>query len=331
MDTFPAFRIHSRDGHIVAGLERMTLGQLTPGEVLIRARYSTINYKDALAATGTGRILRRYPLNGGFDVSGEVETSTDPRFTPGQPVLVTGAGLGERSDGGFARYVRAPADGVIPLPEGLGLSDAMAVGTAGFTAALGIHRMEQNGQRPGDLPIAVTGATGGVGSLAIDMLAARGYRVAAISGKPEADAYLRRIGAAEVLPRQQLDLGSKPLETVRFAGAIDNVGGDLLAGLTRTTDFWGNIACIGLAASPKLETTVMPLILRGVSLLGINSTETPRDVRLAVWQRIATDLRPRHLDTIVTRRLTLDELPGAFDDFIAGRVVGRTVVSIDPA
>jgi len=330
MQTFPAFRIHSRDGHIVAGLEQMTPAQLTPGEVLIRARYSTINYKDALAATGAGRILRRYPLNGGIDVSGEVESSTDPRYAPGQPVLVTGAGLGERSDGGYAHYVHAPADAVIPLPEGLSLADAMAIGTAGFTAALGIHRMEQNGQRPDGRPIAVTGATGGVGSLAVDMLAARGYRVAAISGKPEAGDYLTGIGASEVLRRQDLDLGSKPLESIRFGGAIDSVGGELLAGLTRTMDFWGNIACIGLAASPKLETTVMPLILRGVSLLGINSTETPREVRLAVWQRIATDLRPRHLDAIVTRRLPLAALSReVFHDFIEGRVIGRTLVVID--
>jgi NADPH2:quinone reductase len=330
MQTFPAFRIHSRDGHIVAGLEQMTQAQLTPGEVLIRARYSTINYKDALAATGAGRILRRYPLNGGIDVSGEVQSSTDPRFEPGQPVLVTGAGLGERIDGGFAHYVHAPADAVIPLPAGLSLADAMAIGTAGFTAALGIHRMEQNGQRPDGGPIAVTGATGGVGSLAVDMLAARGYRVAAISGKSGAGDYLRGIGAGEVLRRQDLDLGSKPLESIRFGGAIDNVGGELLAGLTRTMDFWGNIACIGLAASPKLETTLMPLILRGVSLLGINSTETPRALRLAVWSRLATDLRPRHLDAIVTRRLRLSALSReVFHDFIEGRIIGRTLVEID--
>jgi NADPH2:quinone reductase len=214
------------------------------------------------------------------------------------------------------------------MPAGLDAPTAMSLGTAGFTAALAIHRMEQNGQTPAGGPIAVTGATGGVGSIAIDMLATRGYRVSAVSGKADAGEYLRSLGASEVLDRKTLDFGSRPLEAARFAGAIDNLGGEALAWLTRTVDFWGNIASIGLASSPELKTTVMPFILRGVALLGINSSATRREWRLAVWQRIATDLRPRQLARIVTRTIDFEELPQAFPDYIAGRVTGRTLVRI---
>jgi len=214
------------------------------------------------------------------------------------------------------------------MPPGLDAFTAMALGTAGFTAALAIHRMEQNGQEPAGGPIAVTGASGGVGSIAIDMLSARGYRVVAVSGKADAVPYLRELGASEVLLRASLDLGSRPLENARFGGAIDNLGGDTLTWLTRTVDFWGNIASIGLASGAGFTTTVMPFILRGVALLGVNSSATRREWRLAVWRRIATDLRPRHIERIVTRTIPFDELPGAFPDYIAGRVTGRTVVRI---
>src|SRR6185437_10243247 len=214
-------------------------------------------------------------------------------------------------------------------PPGLDEFTAMALGTAGFTAALAIHRLEHNGQTPGKGPIVVTGATGGVGSLAIDMLSARGYEVIAVSGKARSTDYLRSIGASRVLARQEINFGSRPLESVQFAGAVDNVGGEMLTWLTRTVDFWGNIASIGLAGSAELKTTVMPFILRAVSLLGINtSSSVPRGMRLAVWNRIATDLRPRHLDRIVTRTISFDELPGAFPAYIEGGVVGRTVVKI---
>jgi acrylyl-CoA reductase (NADPH) len=296
--------------------------------VLIRVTHSGINYKDALAATGAGKILRRYPLVGGIDLAGVVESSTDRRYAPGTAVLVTGCGLSETHDGGYAQYARVPGDWVIPMPPGLDASTAMALGTAGFTAALAIHRMEQNGQEPAGGPIAVTGASGGVGSIAIDMLSGRGYRVVAVSGKAAAVPYLKELGASEVLLRESLDLGSRPLENARFGGAIDNLGGDTLTWLTRTVDFWGNIASIGLAAGPTFTTTVMPFILRGVALLGINSSATRRELRLAVWQRIASDLRPRHLDRIVTRTIPFEELPAAFPDHIAGRVTGRTVVRI---
>jgi len=328
MNRFRAFRIHSQGGKIVARFEELGLDDLAPGEVVIRVTHSGINYKDALAATGAGKILRRYPLVAGIDLAGIVESSSDPRFAPGTAVLVTGCGLSETHDGGYAQFARVPGDWVIPMPPGLDAFTAMALGTAGFTAALAIHRMEQNGQEPAGGPIAVTGASGGVGSIAIDMLSARGYRVVAVSGKAEAAPYLRELGASEVLLRAGLDLGSRPLENARFGGAIDNLGGDTLTWLTRTVDFWGNIASIGLASGAGFTTTVMPFILRGVALLGVNSSATRREWRLAVWQRIATDLRPRHIERIVTRTIAFDELPAAFPDYIAGRVTGRTVVRI---
>jgi NADPH2:quinone reductase len=327
-DKFRAYRIHSEGGRINARFEDLGLQDLSPGEVVIRVSHSGINYKDALAATGAGKILRRYPLVGGIDLAGIVESSADPRFRAGDEVLVTGSALSETHDGGYAEMARVNADWVIPLPQGMNAFDVMALGTAGFTAALAIHRMEQNGQSPQGGPIVVTGASGGVGSLAIDMLARRGYRVIAVSGKPAAVPYLQELGAHEVLSRQALDLGSRALETARFGGAIDNLGGEILTWLTRTVDFWGNIASIGLAGGPELKTTVMPFILRGVSLLGINSSATPREWRLKVWERIGTDLRPRHLKQIVTRTIDFPQLPQAFAGYVDGSVTGRTVVRI---
>ena len=328
MDRFTAFRIHELGGKIAARFDEITLDDLSPGEVVIDVQYSDINYKDALAATGAGKILRRYPLVGGIDLAGVVRGSQDARFKSGDPVLVTGCGLSETVDGGYAEVARVKADSVIPLPAGLDAFHAMALGTAGFTAALAIHRMERNGQAPARGPVVVTGATGGVGSVAIDMLAARGYEVIAVTGKKDVAEYLQSLGAARVVSRQELELGTRPLEAARFAGAIDNVGGDMLAGLTRHVDFWGNIASVGLAGGAELKTTVMPFILRGINLLGINSSATPRAERLAVWQRIAGDLRPRHLDRIAGRTIALTELPGAFQAYIDGNVVGRTVVKI---
>jgi len=328
MHSFKSYRIHLEDGRIVARFEQLSLEDLAPGEVVIRVSHSGINYKDALAATGAGKILRRYPLVGGIDLAGVVESSSDARYLPGEAVLVTGCALSETHDGGYAQLARVRGDWVIPLPAGLSAFEAMALGTAGFTAALAIHRMEQNGQSPQGGAIAVTGASGGVGSVAVDMLATRGYRVVAVSGKNSAVPYLRELGAQEVLARQGIDLGSRPLESARFGGAIDNLGGELLTWLTRSVDFWGNIASIGLAAGAELNTTVMPFILRGVSLLGINSSATPRELRLAVWQRIATDLKPRHLARIVTRTIAFEELPQAFPAYLDGAVTGRTVVRI---
>jgi NADPH2:quinone reductase len=328
MQKFKAFRIHDEDGKTRAGVESVALNELSGGNVVIEAHYSSVNYKDALAGTGEGKILRRSPLIGGIDVSGVVASSDDPRFEKGAAVLVTGCGLSEVHDGGYAEYVRVPADWVIPVPEGLDTSQAMALGTAGFTAALAIKRLEDNHQAPELGPILVTGATGGVGSFAIDMLSKLGYEVVALSGKPEAEAYLKSLGASRILDRHTLEMGSQPLEKTQWGGAVDNVGGDTLAWLTRTVNAWGNIVSIGLAGGVKLNTTVMPFILRGVGLLGVTSSNCPLSWRQSLWQRLGSDLRPRHLDKIVTETVTLEQLPEVFKRMLAGKTQGRVVVRL---
>ena len=306
MDNFRALRIDEQDGKIVAAFKTLSIDDLTEGNVVVRVSHSTINYKDALAATGTGRILRRYPLNGGIDLAGVVVSSEDVEFPPGTAVLVNGCGLSETVDGGYSEYARLDSKSLVPIPEGMTAAEAMQIGTAGYTAALAIHRMEQNAQTPDLGPVVVTGATGGVGSIAIDMLAGRGYEVAAVTGKAAEEAYLREIGAARILLRDQIDLGKRPMEKAEWAGAIDNLGGDYLTWLTRTMLYGGNIASIGLAASHELNTTVMPFILRAVCLLGINSVDTPYDLRRTVWGRIGDDLKPRHLDRIGSHTISLD-------------------------
>ena len=328
MKSFRAFRIDQDNDRIVAGFCELSLDDLTAGEVVIKVSHSTINYKDALAATGAGKILRTYPLVGGIDLAGTVVSSEDERLEPGTVVLVNGCGLSETVDGGYAEYARVKSDSVVPVPAGMTAAQAMQIGTAGYTAALAIQRMEQNNQLPENGPIVVTGATGGVGSIAVDMLDGRGYEVVALTGKAEQAEYLKSIGAHEVLLRGEVDLGKRPMEKARWGGAIDNLGGDVLTWLTRTVKYGGNIASIGLAASPALNTTVLPFILRAVCLLGINSVDTPRHLRLQVWERIGGDLRPRHLDEISGRTIKFDELPDAFQAYIDGTVTGRTVVKI---
>jgi len=328
MDRFRAFRIDEQDGKIVSGFQELGIDDLTDGNVVVRVTHSTINYKDALAATGKGRILRKYPLNGGIDLAGVVVSSEDTDFQPGAEVLVNGCGLSETVDGGYSEYARLDSGSLVPVPEGLSCAEAMQIGTAGYTAALAIHRMEQNNQSPEQGPIVVTGATGGVGSVAIDMLAGRGYEVAAVTGKSAEESYLRGIGAQQILLRDEIDFGKRPMEKAQWAGAIDNLGGDYLTWLTRTVQYGGNIASIGLAASHELHTTVLPFILRAVCLLGINSVETPHDLRRAVWARIGGDLRPQHLETIGNRTISLDDLPDAFQAYIDGTVTGRTIVEI---
>lgn len=328
MNSFKAYRIHSDDGKIRAGFENISLDDLSDGDVVIRAAYSDVNYKDALAATGKGKILRKYPLVGGIDVSGTVEQSSSNRFRQGDKVTVCGCELSETRDGGYAEYVRVPAECAVKLPDSLSLFEAMAIGTAGFTAALAVDRMEQNGQTPDHGPILVTGATGGVGSVAIDILSGRGYEVVALTGKAESEDYLISLGAASVLLRDNVDLGKRPLEKAEWGGAVDSLGGEYLTWLTRTTKPFGNIAAIGLASSWELNTTVMPFILRAVSLLGINSVMCPPEMREKAWHRLGSDLRPRHLENIVTRTTAFDDLPLVFDDFIDGKNIGRTVVTI---
>jgi len=325
---FRAYRIDQEDGKIVAGFTTLNIDDLSAGDVVIRVSHSTINYKDALAATGAGKILRTFPLVGGIDLAGSVVSSEDGRWSEGDLVLVNGCGLSETCDGGYAEYARVAADSIVPVPDGMNASQVMQIGTAGYTAALAIYRMEQNGQSPEGGPVVVTGATGGVGSIAVDMLDGRGYEVVAVTGKSEQSEYLKSIGATEILIRDEIDLGKRPLEKARWGGAIDNLGGDYLTWLTRTVNYGGNIASIGLAASHELNTTVIPFILRAVCLLGINSVDTPRDLRLQVWDRIGKDLRPRHLDIIGSRSIGFDELPDAFQAYIDGTVTGRTVVAI---
>jgi acrylyl-CoA reductase (NADPH) len=328
MKAFQALRVHQVEKATQSRLETIQLDDLSAGAVVIRVAYSSLNYKDALAVTGKGRIMRGFPRVAGIDLSGVVESSGDPACKPGDKVLVTGCNIGESLDGGLAEYARVPASAVVPLPQGLSLWEAMALGTAGFTAALALRRMLENHQAPELGPIAVTGPTGGVGSVAINLFTRAGFKVAAITGKKSSEDYLRGLGAGEVLDRTSLELGSKPLESARWGGAVDNLGGETLAFLTRTVQPWGNIACIGLAQGPGLNTTVMPFILRGVSVLGIHSVECPRPWRLAIWERLSTDWKPPQLRSIAPRTIGLEEVPKACEAIITGQVQGRSVVRI---
>ncbi len=329
MTSFKALRVHQTPSGPTALLESVTLADLTPGEVLVRVAFSGLNYKDALAVTGRGGVLRTYPRIAGIDFSGVVEHSSDTAFKPGERVLATGAGLGEWRDGGFAEYARVPAEALVPLPTGLSLLEAMALGTAGFTAALALRRMLENHQDPAQGPIAVTGATGGVGSIALALLKRAGFATAAITGKPQAGAFLRELGADEVIDRARLDLGSKPLEKAVWGGAVDNLGGEVLTYLTRTVKPWGNVACIGLAQSRALTGTVMPLILRGVSLLGIHSVQVPRAWRLAIWELLGGPWRPADIEARIVRAVIgLESVPAAAQALIAGQAQGRFVVRL---
>ncbi|MDR3417826.1 MAG: YhdH/YhfP family quinone oxidoreductase [Nevskia sp.] len=330
MSTFKALRVHQVEKTFQARLEPIQLSDLSAGEVVIRVAYSCLNYKDALAVTGKSRIMRSMPRVAGIDLSGVVESSADPHYRPGDKVLVTGCNLGELLDGGLAEFARVPAEAVVPLPAGLSLFEAMALGTAGFTAGMALRRMLENHQAPEHGPIAITGPTGGVGSVAITLFKRQGFTVSAITGKttPAADEYLRMLGADEIVDRNSLDLGSKPMETARWGGAVDNLGGETLTYLTRTVKPWGNIGSVGLAQGHQLNTTVMPFILRGVSLLGIHSVEVPRPWRLQIWERLASDWKPQQLAKIVTRTVPLEEVPAMCAELIAGKALGRTVVRI---
>jgi NADPH2:quinone reductase len=389
-EPFRAFRVFEEDGRVQGRVVDATLDDLSAGDLVIKAAYSSVNYKDALAATGAGKIIRRFPLVAGIDVAGTVASAPPPaanaitladgmtvkdlaeqlglsvkdvlarllmkrlllsinstlstetatmiarelgadvaggRFREGQQVLVTGYDLGAAHDGGYAGLVRVPAEWVVAIPDGLSAFDVMAVGTAGFTAALSIADLERNGLTPAQGPVIVTGATGGVGSLAVQMLAARKYQVTALTGKDEAHDYLRSLGATDVISRHSLQMGTKPMEKSRWAGAVDVVGGETLAWLTRTMMYNGGIASSGLTGGTDLKTTVLPFILRGVKLLGIDSAMCPMARRIEVWRRIATDLEPGHLRSVVTE-IGLDDLPDAFATLLAGAARGRYVVNV---
>jgi acrylyl-CoA reductase (NADPH) len=327
-EKFKAFRIHNDAEGYRSGIEDISIDDLSSGDVVIRGEWSSINYKDALAATGKGKILQKYPLVGGIDVAGEVVSSESERFLPGDKVLVTGCNMSEKRDGGYSQYMRLDSDTVVPVPEGLSTRDVMGIGTAGFTAAISLYRMEALGQTPAAGPIVVTGASGGVGSFAIDILTGAGYEVHAITGKVEQFDYLEELGARQCISRHDLHWGQKPLERTRWAGCIDSVGGDTLAGISRVIDLWGNIAVCGMAGGIGLNATNLPLILRGVSLIGISSNNTPYELRKTLWNRLANEWRPRHMDSIVSNEVSLDDLGEAFDTLMKGNALGRTVVKL---
>jgi acrylyl-CoA reductase (NADPH) len=325
--SFPAFRIHNDADGYRSGIEAISLDDLAPGEIVVRTAFSSVNYKDALAGTGEGRILRRFPLVGGIDVAGHVVASSDRRFREGDAVLVTGSGLSETRDGGYSEYARIQAEWAIPVPGGLSLRESMILGTAGFTAALALYRMLDNRQSRDLGPLCVTGATGGVGSLAVDIFSRAGFEVHAVSGKPAHADYLRSIGASQVLGRDALAT-TRPLESTRFGGGLDNVGGSMLASLLAQTAPLGNVASAGLAASASLDATVMPFIIRGVSLLGVASGGTPRAIREDIWRHLASDWKPLHLDRICTREVSMADLPDVFAAMLAGGSLGRTLVAL---
>ena len=326
---FKAFKLTEADRKVRGEFVECTLEDLDAGDVVVRVAYSDVNYKDALAATGKGRILRRASCIGGIDFSGTVVSSGDARFAKGDAVLGVGFDLGVAHHGGYSEYARVPAEWLVKLPQGMTLWDAMAFGTAGFTAGIAVVRMEHNGLKPANGPVIVNGATGGVGSIALSALARLGYHVVALTGKAGEADWLKKLGAAEVKLRSEIDLTKiKPLDKAIWAGAVDNLGGDVLAWMASTMKVNGVIASIGLAASANFNTTVMPFILRGVSLLGINSTDSPSpELRREVWRRLATDLRPPALKEMV-QTIPFDELPSVFERFINAQVRGRVVVDL---
>jgi putative YhdH/YhfP family quinone oxidoreductase len=325
---FKAYRTFEQDKVVSSRFVELSLDDLDAGDVVVRTKYSTINYKDALSHNGTGRIMRKYPTVAGIDMAGTVESSADPRWKKGDKVIVHGYDMGVAHDGGYAEYVRVPGDWIVRRPESMTAFDAMTMGTAGYTAALAIMLMEHNGLKPANGPVAVTGATGGVGSVAVEILAKSGYHVVAITGKPEEKAYLTSLGAKEVLDRRGIDLSKiRPLDKATWAGAVDNLGGDLLAWLLSTMKVGGMVGAVGLAADMKLNTTVAPFILRGVGLLGADSANTPMPLRQKVWNKLAVEWRPDVVHDQV-RTIDFDELPTHFDAYLKGMVRGRTVVRI---
>src|SRR6266849_6363112 len=325
--TFRAFVVNKTDEGFTAGFNELTQADLPPGEVLIKVAYSSVNYKDGLASIPEGRIVRSYPFVPGVDLSGVVVESSDSRFKPGDEVLATSYELGVSHYGGFSEYARVKADWVVPLPQGLTLKEAMALGTAGFTAALAIHQLGKNGLKPQNGPVLVTEATGGLGSVAINILSSQGYTVFASSGKSSEQDYLKRLGASEILDRQETSAEStRPLEKERWAGSIDSVSGSTLAYLIRATKYGGSIASCGNTGGPNFSTTVFPFILRGVNLLGIESVYCPMELRKELWHRLAGDYKPRHLLDTIAHEVTLEELPQVVATILKGGTRGRTII-----
>ena len=327
--TYRALLVDRVNDSVSATIRDLSEADLPPGDVTIRVHWSSINYKDGLALSPSGRVVRSYPMVPGVDLAGVVVDSKDTRFSPGLEVLVTGYDLGVSHPGGFAELARVPADWVVPLPDGLTLKEAMAIGTAGFTAALSLEALEHNGLRPANGTVIVTGATGGVGSTAVAMLAQAGYTVAASTGKTSEHDYLRQLGASEILSREEVSAeSSRPLESERWAGAVDPVGGSTTAYLIRTMKYGASIALSGLTGGNAIATTVYPFILRNVSLLGIDSVFTPMEKRQRTWHRLATDLKPRGLLDSIAVETDLDGVPAVCADILQGKVRGRTLVRL---
>jgi acrylyl-CoA reductase (NADPH) len=328
-ETFPAFLATQRDDAVDRGTATLARADLGEGEVTVRVDWSSINYKDALATIPNGQVARISPLVPGIDLAGEVVASDSGPVAVGDGVLVTGYDLGVAHHGGWARYARVPAEWVVALPDGLSPRDAMALGTAGLTAGLSIHALEAHGLRPEDGPVLVLGASGGVGSTAVSALAAAGYEVWAATGKADQHDYLRGLGAHEIVGRDETTAApDRPLERTRWAATIDPVGGAATAYALRTTRYGGAVALSGLTGGTKLDTTVLPFILRGVSLLGIDSVAASGSLRREVWARLAGDLRPRGLDEAIAREVDLEGIEPVLDDLLAGAAVGRTVVRL---
>lgn len=328
-DTFQCWLVRDAPDGARGGIETLRLADLPPGEVLIRTAYSSLNYKDALACRGHRGVIKQLPHVPGIDCAGEVVANDLPDIPPGEQVLVTGYDLGAARWGGFSQYVRVPAEWVVPLPEGLSTHTAMAYGTAGFTAAQCVHALEHNGVLPGDGEVVVTGATGGVGALAVALLAQLGYAVAAVTGKSDKTEWLKKLGAREVLGREEVvDSSDRPLISARWAGAVDTVGGKTLATLVRATRHRGCVAACGLVGGEELPLTVHPFILRGVTLAGIDSAKCPRESRLAIWQKLANAWHLELLDSIV-REATFAELGDEVDAMLAGQSFGRVVLRLE--
>jgi acrylyl-CoA reductase (NADPH) len=326
--SFRAFVVNKTAEQFTAQVQALTRDDLPSGEVLIHVAYSSVNYKDALACTPDGKIVRSYPFVPGIDLAGVVVESSDERFHAGDEVIATGYDLGVSHYGGFSEYARVRANWVVPLPQGLTLKEAIVLGTAGFEAALAVHKLEKNGLTPQHGPVLVTGATGGVGSIAVNILAKLGHTVVASTGKQAEHAYLKELGASTILSREEVSAESnRPLEKESWAGSVDSVGGATLAYLIRTTKYGGSVAACGNTGGTTVNTTVFPFILRGVNLLGIDSVFCPMGLRRELWQRLASDLKPTRLDSI-SHEVTFDELPQVTAALLKGGVRGRTIVRL---
>src|SRR6266849_6120647 len=327
--TFKAFIVDKKEEGFTATFKDLTEADLPPGEVLVKVAYSSVNYKDGLASIPEGRIVRSYPFVPGVDLSGVVVESSDSRFKPGDEVLATSYELGVSHYGGFSAYARVKADWVVPLPAGLSLKEAMALGTAGFTAALAVHQLEKNGLRPQNGPVLVTGATGGLGSISISIFSNLGYTIAASTGKSSDHDYLKELGASEILSREETSAESnRPLEKERWAGSLDSVGGSTLAYLIRTTKYGGSIAAFGNTGGPNLNITVFPFILRAINLLGIESVNCPMELRSNLWRRLASNYKPGHLLDRIGHEVPFEELPQALATILKGGTRGRTIIKI---